>query len=55
MGASRARSQVGSYLQKSIPNDKNLLWDELNLLKRELNVKIKKTIDDYLLKSSMLG
>jgi hypothetical protein len=54
MGASRARSQIGSYLQKSIPNDKNLLWDELNLLKRELNVKIK-TIDDYRLKSSMLG
>jgi pantothenate kinase-related protein Tda10 len=25
---------------------KNLLWDELNVLKRKLNVKIKNTIDD---------
>ena len=26
---------------------KHLLWDELNVLKRKLNVKIKNTIDDY--------
>jgi hypothetical protein len=35
--------------------NKNLLWDELNVLKRKLNVKIKNTIDDYRFKSSMLG
>jgi hypothetical protein len=34
---------------------KNLLWDELNLLKRKLIVKSKKTVEDYRLKSSMLG
>jgi len=32
---------------------KNLLWDELNVLKWKLNVKIKNTIDDYRFKSSM--
>jgi len=36
---------------------KNLLWDELNVLKHKLNVKIKttikNTIDDYRFKSSM--
>jgi hypothetical protein len=36
-----------------------LLWDELNVLKRKLNVKIKNTIkntiDDYQFKSSMVG
>jgi hypothetical protein len=26
---------------------KNLLWDELNLLKRRLIVKSKKTVEDY--------
>jgi len=26
---------------------KNLLWDELNVLKRKSNVKIKNTTDDY--------
>ena len=26
---------------------KNLLWDELNVLKRKLNVKSKKTVEDY--------
>jgi len=26
---------------------KHLLWDELNVLKRKLNVKTKKGIDDY--------
>jgi len=34
---------------------KNLLWDEFNVLKWKLNVKIKNTIDDYRFKSSMLG
>jgi len=33
---------------------KNLLLDELNVLKRKLFVKSKKTIDDYRFKSSML-
>jgi hypothetical protein len=33
---------------------KHLLWDELNVLKQELYVKSKKTIEDYRLKSSML-
>jgi len=33
--------------------NKNLLWDELNLLKRKLIVKSKKTVEDYRLKSSM--
>ena len=33
---------------------KNLLWDELNVLKRKLNVKTKQGIDDYRYKSSML-
>jgi hypothetical protein len=32
---------------------KNLLWDELNVLKRKSNVKIKQGIDDYRLKTSM--
>jgi hypothetical protein len=34
---------------------KHLLWDELNVLKRKSNVKGKQGIDDYRLKSSMLG
>ena len=34
---------------------KNSLWDELNVLKRKLNVKITNTIDDYRFKSSMLS
>ncbi len=34
---------------------KNLLWDELNVLKRKLNVKTKQGIDDYRLKTSMVG
>jgi len=31
----------------------DLLWDELNVLKRNLNVKTKNTIDDYRFKSSV--
>ena len=34
---------------------KNLLCNELNVLKRKLNVKNKKTIADYRFKSSMHG
>jgi hypothetical protein len=34
---------------------KNLLWDELNVLNRKLNVKTKQGIDDYRLKTSMVG
>jgi len=34
---------------------KNLLCNELNVLKRKLNVKTKRGIDDYRFKSSMLG
>jgi hypothetical protein len=34
---------------------KNSLGDELNVLKRKLFVKSKKTIDDYRFKSSILG
>jgi hypothetical protein len=30
---------------------KHLLWDELNVLKRKLNVKTKQGIDDYRFKS----
>ena len=34
-------------------SDKNLLWDELNVLKWKSNVKTKQGIDDYRLKTSM--
>jgi hypothetical protein len=34
---------------------KNSPWDELNVLKRKLNVKTKQGIDDYRLKTSMVG
>jgi hypothetical protein len=34
---------------------KNFRWDELNVLKRKLNVKSKNTIDDYQFKSCILG
>jgi hypothetical protein len=34
---------------------KHLLWDELNVLKRKLNVKTKQGIDDYRFKSCILG
>jgi hypothetical protein len=53
---------VGPVLNQPYSSDfawrtKNLLWDELNVLKRKLNVKIKNsinnTIDDYRFKSSM--
>jgi len=33
---------------------KHLLWDELNVLRQKLNVKSKKTVEDYQLKSCML-
>jgi tellurite resistance-related uncharacterized protein len=55
---------VGPVLNQPDSSDfawrtKNLLWDELNVLKGKLNVKIKNTIkhtiDDYRFKSSMLG
>jgi hypothetical protein len=32
---------------------KNLLWDELNVLKRKSNVKTKQGIDEYRLKTSI--
>jgi len=34
---------------------KNLFWDELNVLRQKLNVKAKQGIDDYRLKTSMVG
>ena len=34
---------------------KNLLCNELNVLKRKLNVKTKQGIDDYRLETSMVG
>jgi len=40
---------------KFCQNEKNLLWDELNVLKWNLNVNIKNTIADYRFKSSMFG
>jgi hypothetical protein len=51
---------IGPVLKQPNSSDcawrtKNLLWDELNVLKRKLNVKIKNTIDDYRFKSSMFG
>jgi len=36
-------------------NDKNSLWDELNIRKREVCVKNKKAIDYYRFKSNTLG
>jgi tellurite resistance-related uncharacterized protein len=55
---------VGPVLKQPDSSDfawrtKNLVWNELNVLKGKLNVKIKNTIkhtiDDYRFKSSMLG
>ena len=42
-------TQVGQFF------DKNLLLDELNVLRQKLNVKTKQGIDDYRLKTSMVG
>jgi len=44
-----------SLAKMIIIDDKNLLWGELNVLKRKLNVNIKNTINDYRFKSSILG
>jgi hypothetical protein len=51
---------VGPLLNKLDSPDfawrtKNLPWDELNVLKRKLNLKNKKTIEDYRYKSSTLS
>jgi hypothetical protein len=51
---------VGQDLKQSYSSDfgwrtKNLLCDELNVLKRKLNVKMKNTINDYQLKAGMLS
>jgi hypothetical protein len=51
---------VGPVLNQPDSSDfawrtKNLLWDELNVLKQKSNVKTKQGIDDYRLKTSMVG
>jgi hypothetical protein len=44
-----------NWILQTFLHTKNSLWDELNVLKRKLNVKTKQGIDDYRLKTSMVG